>query len=460
MPGVGELNDPGFPDGQADLPVWELHDVVPVTADLHVGAGRDVARGQQHAGKLGEPIRQKAPLQRLGDPVLAFGLPALGDVLDGPEHSQGLPVRADAHLGLSEQHTLHAVIPSDAVLDVGEIMVISSSECLLDVRPNSRSILGIHLRNGHLEGGGKRLWDVPVDAIHLIGPRDPVLRDHPLPAPDVGDLLGLGELRLLLTKLLLGLLPLGDLVPQVQVGCVELGRPLPHPRVQLHRGALQLLVGLLRSITKAAKKNEQKATVALNAWSMSIFSSIVPARNGPIPLAAAHEATTTTSKAAGAAPRCWNRQAAHPSNGITRNIRCGSAPIATTETAAIRANSTAASRCFQRGLPGRRHGWTRLRTNGVTTRTPMASPAHHTAQEPGSSSAGSAPDATRTPVPTEALMLMLSSAPTKTMAVASRRRSISRRKPTLASKVAATRGASVLPAAVAAAGRTPVVIGR
>jgi hypothetical protein len=123
-------------------------------------------------------------------------------------------------------------------------VVVSSSECLLDVRPNSGSILGIHLGNGHLEGGGKRLRDVPVDAIHLIGPRDPVLRDHPLPAPDVGDLLGLGELRLLLTKLLLGLLPLGDLVPQVQVGCVELGRPLPHPRVQLHRGALQRLVGL------------------------------------------------------------------------------------------------------------------------------------------------------------------------------------------------------------------------
>jgi hypothetical protein len=78
-------------DGQANLPVWELHDGVPVAADLHVGAGRDVARGEQHAGKLGEPIRQKAPLQCLGDPVLAFGFPALGDVLDGPEHPQGSP---------------------------------------------------------------------------------------------------------------------------------------------------------------------------------------------------------------------------------------------------------------------------------------------------------------------------------------------------------------------------------
>jgi hypothetical protein len=90
----------------------------------------------------------------------------------------------------------------------------------------------------------------------------------------------------------------------------------------------------------------------------------------------------------------------------------------------------------------------------------MASPAHHTAQEPGSSAAASAPDATRTPVPTEALMVMLSKAPTKTMAVASRKRSICRWKPTLASRVAATRGASVLPTAVAAAGRALVLIGR
>jgi hypothetical protein len=57
-------------------------------------------------------------------------------------------------------------------------------------------------------------------------------------------------------------------------------------------------------------------------------------------------------------------------------------------------------------------------------------------------------------------MLMLSRAPTKTMAVASRRRSICRRKPILESRVAATRGARVLPAAVAAAARPLALIGR
>ena len=57
-------------------------------------------------------------------------------------------------------------------------------------------------------------------------------------------------------------------------------------------------------------------------------------------------------------------------------------------------------------------------------------------------------------------MLMLSRAPTKTMAVASRRRSICRWKPTLESRVAATRGARVLPAAVAAAARPLVLIGK
>jgi hypothetical protein len=57
-------------------------------------------------------------------------------------------------------------------------------------------------------------------------------------------------------------------------------------------------------------------------------------------------------------------------------------------------------------------------------------------------------------------MLMLSRAPTKTMAVASRRRSICRWKPILESRVAATRGARVLPAAVAAPARPLVLIGR
>src|SRR5215213_6360702 len=84
-------------------------------------------------------------------------------------------------------------------------------------------------------------------------------------------------------------------------------------------------------------------------------------------------------------PRCWNRQAAHPSNGITRNMNCRSVPIAVRDTKVIRTKSTVASTCPQRALLGRCRGSTKLRTNGVTTRTPMASPAPHTAHHLGSS---------------------------------------------------------------------------
>ena len=42
--------------------------------------------------------------------------------------------------------------------------------------------------------------------------------------------------------------------------------------------------------------------------------------NGPMPRAAAHVAMPDASSAAGAAPRCWNRHAAHPMNGSTTNI--------------------------------------------------------------------------------------------------------------------------------------------
>ena len=158
-----------------------------------------------------------------------------------------------------------------------------------------------------------------MDAVHLVGPADPILRDQPLPAPDMGDLLGLGELRLTLQKLPIGLLAFGDLVPELQVGCVSWEVRCRTRVSSLAEARSSAWWACSRSVTTAAKKNEQKATVALNACRVSIFSSSVPARKGPTPLAAAHEATTTTSKAAGAAPVA----------GITRNIRCGSVPIAT-----------------------------------------------------------------------------------------------------------------------------------
>jgi hypothetical protein len=90
----------------------------------------------------------------------------------------------------------------------------------------------------------------------------------------------------------------------------------------------------------------------------------------------------------------------------------------------------------------------------------MASPVHHTAQAAGNLLAAMAPESTNVPVPMEALISMLRSAARKTIAKASCSRSISLRKPTLTRRSAATIGASVLPAAVAAAASPFVLMGR
>jgi hypothetical protein len=97
---------------------------------------------------------------------------------------------------------------------------------------------------------------------------------------------------------------------------------------------------------------------------------------------------------------------------------------------------------------------------GANTRTPIASPAHHTDQAESRSSDAIEPVATRTPTPIVALIVMLRSAPTNTSAIASRRRSSAGRKPIRASRVAATSGASVLPVAVTAAAAGDEVIGK
>jgi hypothetical protein len=60
----------------------------------------------------------------------------------------------------------------------------------------------------------------------------------------MGDLLGLSELPLSLAEPPLGFLSFGDLLPELQVGCGELGGSLPHPRLQPDRGMLQRLMGL------------------------------------------------------------------------------------------------------------------------------------------------------------------------------------------------------------------------
>ena len=71
-----------------------------------------------------------------------------------------------------------------------------------------------------------------MDAEHLVGPGDPVLRDQPLPAPDAGHTLGLGQLALPLAEPPLGLLPLGHLAQELFVGGRQLGGAVANPTLQ------------------------------------------------------------------------------------------------------------------------------------------------------------------------------------------------------------------------------------
>ena len=60
-------------DRDPGLAVTKRDHVVPVAADLGVGAAGDVASRHRQAGKLGQALGQQAALERLGD---------RGDVLD------------------------------------------------------------------------------------------------------------------------------------------------------------------------------------------------------------------------------------------------------------------------------------------------------------------------------------------------------------------------------------------
>ena len=115
---------------------------------------------------------------------------------------------------------------------------------------------------------------------------------------------------------------------------------------------------------------------------------------------------------------------------------------------ASRAVSSALTRQPRRSAPERRR---RLRRNGATRRTPIASPAHQTAQVEGKLLIGIAPESVNTEVPMVALMVIPTNAPRTTMAMASRIRSSCRRKPARRRSSLETSGASVLPHAMAAA---------
>ena len=84
-------------DGDRDPVVVQLDDVVPVTAGLGARGAGQVARGEGEPVQVGQPLRQQAALQRLGDPLLgaveARAVQRLGALLGEGEQGGALDRR-------------------------------------------------------------------------------------------------------------------------------------------------------------------------------------------------------------------------------------------------------------------------------------------------------------------------------------------------------------------------------
>ena len=203
-----------------------------------------------------------------------------------------------------------------------------------------------------------------------------------------------------------------------------------------------------------------RATQTLNACRVIIFWISVSVPNGPLPCTAAQIATPEAIKAAGAAPRRRNRQAASMIKGKTRYSRRRRFWNSTKVSRPTPTSSPVSSAAVRSVSAGVRAWGSRLRSKGATRSTPIASPVHQTAQVGKKLPVGTVADSARTDVPTVALIVIATSAPSTMRAAASRKRSSSIRNPIRLRRAAAVSGARVLPAAMTAAPRGEGPMGR
>jgi hypothetical protein len=199
----------------------------------------------------------------------------------------------------------------------------------------------------------------------------------------------------------------------------------------------------------AASNSAVRVAAPLNVCSVIIVGSRSSPVNGPRRSAAASTTVTDTNRLPGTTPACWNRSAAQMSSGKSGNSIGKGNQVTVSVTATRTATSTAASAQRAGGTRQRQSRVAATSRTGATTSTPIASPVHHTAQVARTSSASSAPAATRDQVPVVALISMPPSAATNTRATTSLTRRRSSRNPALASSRHAQTGASVLPAEIA-----------
>ena len=126
---------------------------------------------------------------------------AIGDVLDGTDEAD-LPARiVEDHPSLLVQRALGAVGQPHPVIDAKRAALgHRAMHCFVD----GRAVFGMHGEQECSERWAERLGSSTKDSIGFVGP-NLVARDQiPLPTPEAGDLLCLGEFSLTVPPFRLG----------------------------------------------------------------------------------------------------------------------------------------------------------------------------------------------------------------------------------------------------------------
>src|SRR6185295_18046468 len=118
---------------------------------------------------------------------------AVGDVLGDAVDPDRLALGVDLDAAARPEVPDLAAVADDAVLVLERLRLL---EPVLDDRPGPGLVVGVDPRNDALERGVELLRVDPPDPVHLVGPEDLLRLEVVFPTSDMGDALGVGELRL------------------------------------------------------------------------------------------------------------------------------------------------------------------------------------------------------------------------------------------------------------------------
>jgi len=216
---------------------------------------------------------------------------------------------------------------------------------------------------------------------------------------------------------------------------------------------------LFRSVVITASNSPVSAADPLNACRVIILTSRSWPANGPDPTVAARIISPDAIRTQSVAPPIWKRSAAQIKTGNIRNSRDTGARVTATVTIAALASTATASTHHRTGRLRGHRAVRRKSSNGAITRTPIASPVHHTDHTVQKLRAGIASAARSATLPMVALTSIPAMAPSNTSKSPSRSRFTSVRNASLRSSQYAHSGASVLPVAIAITAGTDGPIG-